>query len=48
MNDKHFFPYIRLAMDDTIVYPFKIDRVLWDFEIIYIEKIAVVSHKKPP
>lgn len=37
MNNKNFFPYIRLAMDDTIEYPFKIDRVLWDFEIIYIE-----------
>jgi AraC-like DNA-binding protein len=36
MNHYHFTPYIRLAMFDTILNEFKMDRAIWDYEIIYI------------
>jgi len=36
MDHIHFTPYIRLAMYDTILNEFKMDRVIWDYEIIYI------------
>lgn len=36
VNNKHLAPFIRVAMYDTQFSNFRFDRVLWDYEIIYI------------
>ena len=36
MEIKHFTPYIRVAMYDIQNQDFRFDRVIWDYEIIYL------------
>lgn len=38
MDIKHFSPYIRLAMYNTLDFNFRFDRVIWDYEIIYLSE----------
>ena len=36
-QQKHFSPYIRVARHDLQNMPFRFDRVIWDYEIIYVQ-----------